>query len=45
MANVLRVAQSVRANFNARYHDGEFDDPGNHDPWEESQQPKTWSQM
>ena len=31
MANFLRVARTVRDNFNAKYHDGEFDDPGNHD--------------
>ena len=32
MSNFLRVANTVRANLNAKYHDGEFDDPGNHDP-------------
>jgi len=31
MANFLRVANTVRQNFNTKYHDGEFDDPGNHD--------------
>jgi hypothetical protein len=29
MANFLRVARTVRDNFNAKYHDVEFDDPGN----------------
>jgi hypothetical protein len=32
MSNFLRVANTVRGNLNAKYHDGEFDDPGNHDP-------------
>ena len=32
MSNFLRVANTVRSNLNAKYHDGEFDDPGNHDP-------------
>ena len=45
MANFLRVARTVRDNFNDKYHDGEFDDPAKHDPWEESQTPKTWSQL
>ena len=45
MANFLRVAKSVRAYMNEKYHNGEFDDPGAHDPWEESLLPKTWSQM
>ena len=31
MANFLRVARTVRDNFKAKYHDGEFDDPGDHD--------------
>jgi len=43
MANFLRTAMAVRQNFNTKYHDGEFDDPGNHDPWLESLQPRTWS--
>ena len=42
MANFLRVAQTVRANFNEKYHDGEFDDPANTDPREEAEKPKTW---
>lgn len=45
MANFLRVANTVRANFNAKYHDGEFNDPANTDPWIASQTPKTWSQL
>ena len=32
MSNFLRVANTVRDNLNAKYHDGEFDDPGSHDP-------------
>ena len=32
MSNFLRVANTVRDNLNAKYHDGEFDDPANHDP-------------
>ena len=32
MSNFLRVANTVRGNLNTKYHDGEFDDPGNHDP-------------
>ena len=35
MANFLRVANTVRGNLNTKYHDGEFDDPGNHDPKQE----------
>merc|ERR1719503_273951 len=27
-----RVANTVRSNFNTKYHDGEFDDPAAHDP-------------
>jgi hypothetical protein len=45
MQNFLRVANTVRRNFNAKYDDGEFDDPGNHDPREEAATPKTWSQL
>jgi hypothetical protein len=45
MQNFLRVANTVRKNFNTKYHDGEFDDPGNHDPREEAATPKTWSQL
>ena len=45
MTNFLRVANSVRSNFNAKYHDGEFNDPANTDPWEAAQADKTWSQM
>ena len=32
MSNFLRVANTVRGNLNTKYHDGEFDDPGSHDP-------------
>ena len=32
MSNFLRVANSVRTNINDKYHNGEFDDPGNTDP-------------
>jgi hypothetical protein len=32
MANFLRVANTIRDNLNTKYHDGEFDDPGHHDP-------------
>ena len=45
MENFLRVANTVRRNFNEKYHDGEFDDPGNHDPRAEAEEPKTWSQL
>jgi len=45
MTNFLRVANSVRSNLNTKYHNGEFDDPANHDPWDESLEAKTWSQM
>jgi len=31
MDNFLRVAKTVVGNFNTKYHDGEFDDPANHD--------------
>ena len=43
--NFLRVANTVRRNFNVKYHDGEFDDPGNHDPREEAVTPKTWANI
>jgi len=43
MDNFLRVARTVRDNLNSKYHDGEFDDPKNHDLREESETPKTWS--
>jgi len=38
MANFLRVGNTVRANFNTKYHDGEFDDPGSHDPKKEAEE-------
>ena len=37
MANFLRVAGTVRSNFATKYHDGEFDDPGSHDPKAEAE--------
>ena len=43
MENFLRVANTIRDNFNHKYHDGEFDDPKNHDLREEAEVPKTWS--
>ncbi len=43
--NFLRVANTVRKNFADKYHDGEFDDPGSHDPREEAEKKKTWSQL
>lgn len=43
MANFLRVANTVRKNLNEKYHDGEFDDPGNHDPREEAEADPSWS--
>ena len=43
MENFLRVAHTVRDNFNHKYHDGEFDDPANHDPREEAEAPKSWA--
>lgn len=45
MANFLRVARTVRGNFNEKYHDGEFNDPGNTDPRVAAETPKTWSQL
>jgi len=38
MANFLRVAGTVRSNFATKYHDGEFDDPGSHDPKKEAEE-------
>ena len=43
MSNFLRVANTVRSNLNAKYHDGEFDDPGNHDPKNEDDGAKVWT--
>ena len=46
MSNFLRVANTVRGNLNTKYHDGEFDDPGNHDPKnedDESANNKVWT--
>jgi len=45
MANFLRVARTVRANFNEKYHDGEFNDPQSTDPRVAAETPKTWSQL
>ena len=44
MANFLRVATTVRANLNHKYHDGEFSDPGSVDPRVEAEKDKTWAQ-
>lgn len=35
MERFLRAAQTVRQNISTKYHNGEFDDPGNHDPKKE----------
>ena len=43
MENFLRVANTVKHNFSAKYHDGEFDDPANHDPKVEAEQEKGWA--
>jgi len=46
MSNFLRVANTVRGNLNGKYHDGEFDDPSNHDPKndaDESAANKVWT--
>jgi len=45
MANFLRVAATVRRNFAEKYSDGEFADPGQVDPREAAETPKTWSQL
>jgi hypothetical protein len=42
MANFVRVANTVRQNLNTKYHDGEFDDPGNHDPKVEAEAEPHW---
>ena len=41
LLNFIRVATTVRKNFNEKYHDGEFSDPANTDPYEESE--PTWA--
>ena len=33
MENFLRVANTVHTNLLTKYHDGEFSDPANVDPW------------
>ena len=46
MSNFLIVANTVRANLNGKYHDGEFDDPGSHDPKNEDDESagnKVWT--
>ena len=46
MANFLRVANTVKTNLNEKYHNGEFDDPQNHDPKnedDESPANKVWT--
>jgi len=35
MDRFLRVANTVRTNISTKYHNGEFDDPANHDPKKE----------
>mmetsp|Transcript_546 Transcript_546/g.1060 ORF Transcript_546/g.1060 Transcript_546/m.1060 type:complete len:180 (+) Transcript_546:38-577(+) len=35
LANFIRVAKTVRDNFLKKYHDGEFKDPSEEDPFEE----------
>ena len=42
LANFLRVANTVRKNFSTKYHDGEFDDPANHDPKIEAEAEPHW---
>tara|TARA_B110000902_G_C14033902_1_gene485170 strand:+ start:34 stop:558 length:525 start_codon:yes stop_codon:yes gene_type:complete len=39
--NFIIVAQNAKAALNAKYHDGEFSDPANHDPTDDH--PTTWS--
>ena len=41
--NFVRVANTVRTNFNSKYHDGEFDDPAAHDPKVEAEIETTWA--
>jgi len=36
VANFIRVGKSVLANFGAKYQNGEWDSPANHDPREEA---------
>jgi len=36
MKNFARVGRTVLANFRAKYHDGEFDAPADHDPRQEA---------
>ena len=46
MENFLRTANAVRDALNNKYHDGEFDDPANHDPKnyaDQSPANKMWS--
>ena len=46
MSNFLRVANTVRTNLGGKYHDGEFDDPGSHDPKNEDDESpgnKVWT--
>ena len=33
----IHHAKLVRSSFNAKYHDGEFKDPANENPWEEKE--------
>lgn len=38
MENFLRVAKQVRANLNAKYHNGEYTDPATFDPKKEKEE-------
>ena len=42
MANFLRAAKTVRDNIGTKYHDGEWDDPANHDPRAEAEEDPHW---
>ena len=43
MDNFMRVANTVRTNLLAKYKDGEFDDPANHDPRVEAEADPSWA--
>ena len=43
MENFIRVANTVKGNLNAKYHDGEFTDPAKFDPKVEGIAKPTWS--
>ena len=42
MTNFLKIAKDVRKSLLTKYHDGEFDDPGNHDPRKEAEADPHW---